>query len=117
RTDDLTESHEQQTAPSEVLLIISSSPGELGPAFKSMLENATRICGATCGNMFLREGDTFRTVALHGAPPAWAALRERQPVVKPAANVPLGRLTVARRGAPIAEVTKDQAYPHHDPPL
>ena len=63
RTDDLTESLEQQTATSEVLRIISSSPGELEPVFETMLENAVLISGAQFGNLFLREGDFFHVGA------------------------------------------------------
>src|SRR5262249_42523759 len=71
RPDDLSESLEQQTATSEVLKVISSSPGELEPVFAAMLQNAVRICGAKFGNFMLREGDGFRVGATHGAPPAY----------------------------------------------
>ncbi len=70
RTKELTESLEQQTATSEVLEVISSSPGELEPVFKKMLENATRVCNAKFGTMLLQEGGAFRHVALHNMPPA-----------------------------------------------
>ena len=66
RTRELTESLEQQTATSEVLSVISSSPGELEPVFETMLANATRLCEASYGLMYLCEGDAFRMAALHG---------------------------------------------------
>src|SRR5262249_52763643 len=65
RTHELSESLEQQTATSEVLKVISASPGELKPVFNTMLANATRICEAMFGNLFLREGPIFRSVAVH----------------------------------------------------
>jgi GAF domain-containing protein len=72
RTDDLTESLEQQTATSEVLRVISSSPGELEPVFQAMLENATRLCEAKFGTMFRFDGALFHLAAQFGTPPKLA---------------------------------------------
>src|SRR5262249_4465963 len=83
RTDDLTESLEQQTATSEVLNIIRSSPGELEPVFNAMLESAVRICEAVFGTMLLREGDGFRRVALHNAPLDYEKYIETEPLLRP----------------------------------
>src|SRR5262249_45770513 len=66
RTRELSESLEQQTATSEVLKVIASSSGELQPVFEAMLANATRLCEASYGAMWLRDGDAFRNAALHG---------------------------------------------------
>src|SRR5262249_59932562 len=68
RTGDLSDSLEQQTATSEVLKVISSSPGDLEPVFQTMLANATRICEAKFGNLLLYEGGVFRRAALYYAP-------------------------------------------------
>ncbi len=76
---ELRESLEQQTATSDVLRVISSSPGDLEPVFHAMLENATRICEATFGVLSLKEGDRLRVVAMHNAPPAYVELRRREP--------------------------------------
>src|SRR5262249_5061022 len=67
RTRELSEALEQQTATSEVLSVISSSPGELEPVFEALLANAIQLCSAKFGNLWLHEEDAFRTVALHGA--------------------------------------------------
>ena len=91
RTDDLTEALEQQTATSEVLKVISSSPGELEPVFQAMLENATRICGAKFGNLLLYDGEAFRLAATFGVRPEFAELRRREPVIRTIAIDPLGR--------------------------
>jgi two-component system, NtrC family, sensor kinase len=69
RTRELSESLEQQTATSEVLKVIASSSGELQQVFDTMLANATRLCGASYGAMWLRDGDGFRNAALHGPLP------------------------------------------------
>jgi len=69
RTRDLAESLEQQMATSEVLQVISSTPGDLEPVFQSLLENATRVCGAKFGTMHLIEGDIARRAALYNVPP------------------------------------------------
>jgi hypothetical protein len=72
RTDDLSESLEQQSATSEVLQVINSSPGELEPVFQAMLENATRICEAKFGVMYRYENDAFYPAAMLNAPPRYA---------------------------------------------
>ena len=74
-TEDLSESLQRQTATSEVLQIISSSPGDLTPVFDKMLENATRVCGAEFGSMSLVENDSLRQAALYNAPATLAAVR------------------------------------------
>jgi GAF domain-containing protein len=107
RTDDLSESLEQQTATSEVLKVISSSPGELEPVFAAMLGNAVRICGAKFGNLFLREGDGLRAVAFHGAPQAYVEERRRNPVIHPNPATMLGQAMATKDPVQIADI---QAY-------
>src|SRR5262245_7112236 len=78
RTDDLSEALEQQTATSQVLRVISTSPGELEPVFQTMLENATRICKAKFGTMFRFDGDAFQLMAMVNTPPALKSFLQRR---------------------------------------
>ena len=80
RTDDLTEALGQQTATSEVLSVISNSPGDLEPVFSTMLEKAVRICDAKFGNIYRWDNVTFDLVATFNTPPDLAKARRRSPV-------------------------------------
>jgi GAF domain-containing protein len=114
RTADLSESLEQQTATSEVLRVISSSPGELGRVFDAMLSNATRICEAKFGIMILCEDDAFQVGALHNVPPALADLLRRGPI-RPGPNVSFARAVKTKQPVQYADVTKEQSYIERDP--
>src|SRR5262245_15855506 len=113
----LAEALEQQTATSEVLRVISSSPGELKPVFDAMLANATRISGAKFGTMFLVEGDGFRSVAMLGLPPAHLEERQREPVIHPVPADPLSRLARTKQIMHIADLREEEAYIQGYPPL
>src|SRR5262249_55377827 len=110
RTRELSESLEQQTATSEVLRVISSSPGELEPVFQTMLENATRICEAKFGNLLLYDGEAFRRVALYNAPQAWEELTRRDPVIRTGPTSPLVRLLATKQLIHITDIRTEQAY-------
>jgi signal transduction histidine kinase len=114
RTDDLSESLEQQTATSEVLKVISSSPGDLEPVFHTVLENATRICGAKFGTLYLLDGDAFQAAAMHNAPPAFADERRGKPV-RPGPHTALSRVLATRQVVHIADIAKDAGYIERDP--
>jgi len=110
RTDDLSEALEQQTATSEVLQVISSSPGELEPVFQAMLENAVRICDANFGNLYLREGDAFRIGATYGASPAYVDFVRTEQLFLLNPKVGLGRLVRTKELYHIADIS---AVPTH----
>ena len=105
-----TESLEQQTATSEVLSVISSSPSELKPVFDKMLENATRVCNAKFGLMRLREAGAFRSVAQHNVPPAYAELVSRSPVVRPYPDGPLDRAARTKQPVQVADIREEPVY-------
>jgi len=99
--NELRESLAQQTATADVLQVISSSPGALEPVFQAMLENAVRLCEAKFGDLFLRDRDGFRMVATHNSPPAYAAARKHDPLLRPPPDAPLGLVATTKQVAHI----------------
>src|SRR5262245_27066083 len=97
RTRELAEAREQQTATSDVLRVVSSSPGELEPVFQAMLENATRICGAKFGILFRYEGGAFHPAAMTNVPPAFADFLDRQGSFAPVRGRLFGRLAQTKK--------------------
>src|SRR6516165_10504493 len=110
RTTDLSESLEQQTATSEVLRVISSSPGDLEPVFGAMLANATGLCEAKFGTLYTYDGNGFHAAAFHNAPPAYVEARKREPVINPLPDQPLGRVASTKQVAQVADITATRPY-------
>jgi GAF domain-containing protein len=108
-TRELTESLEQQTATSEVLLVISSSPGDLESVFNAMLQNAVRICDATFGNIYRWKDDALHLVAAHNTPPAWIEARRRSPL-RAAQNLDIGRMIAAKKTLHVTDATTLPGY-------
>ena len=108
--NELRQSLQQQTATADVLKVISSSPGELQPVFGAILENATRICDAKFGNLWLSEGDTFVIAATHGAPPEYREFLQTEPVVPdPEPESAMGRIARTLEVVQIEDITKQPA--------
>jgi adenylate cyclase len=116
-TRELKESLEQQTATSEVLKVISSSPSELKPVFEAILENATRICEAKFGNLFLYADNSFRIAAQKNAPPAYAERWRQRPVLVVGDNPhnPLDRLAASKSVIDMPDLMAEQGYIERDP--
>jgi signal transduction histidine kinase/CheY-like chemotaxis protein/HAMP domain-containing protein len=118
RTSELSESLEQQTATSEVLRVISSSPGDLKPVFETMLANATRLCEAKFGTLFLREGDGFRNVCNIAAPSGYTEWYQREPIIllrNHHPHIPLARVAESKAVIHVPDLTAEQAYIERDP--
>ena len=105
--NELRQSLEQQTATSEVLKVISSSPGDLAPVFHAMLENATRICEATFGSMLVREGDTYRRAAQYNAPPNFEEFCKNTPIVRRGIAPSVDRVIDTRQASHILDVATE----------
>ena len=116
RTRELTEALEQQTATSEVLSVISSSPSELKPVFDKMLENATRVCAAEFGNLLLCENGGLRHGALYNAPAAFMEIVQRDPIFYPHGDGPVARMLRTKRQVHVADMRDEPVYRAGDPP-
>src|SRR5262245_30116947 len=112
---ELAEARGQRSATSEVLGVISSSPGELAPVFEVMLANAVRICGAKFGVLWLKEGDGYRSVAVHDLPPALAELRQREPFTRMSPSTGTVRALTARRVVHVHDMRDDPSYIERNP--
>ena len=102
------ESLERQTATSEVLRVISSSPGDLEPVFSVMLENAVRICDAGFGIIYRWDGELLQLVASHNLPPAYAERRRQMP--HRAGPDPVGRMIASKSVVHVADLATDPGY-------
>jgi hypothetical protein len=109
-TRELNEALEQQTGTSEVLQVISSSPGDLQPVFASMLENAVRICDAKFGNIYRWDGDALRLVATHNTPPALTEARRRSPIRPRVSRTPSGRMLATKVAVHVADFAAEEGY-------
>ena len=107
--NELRESLQQQTATSEVLKVISSSPGELAPVFETILENATRVCEAKFGNLLLYDGSAFRIVAFHNTPSAFVEEYGGTPFV-PRPDAPGERLVRTKKLVHVPDLRTDPSY-------
>ena len=108
RTTDLSDSLEQQTATSEVLQVISNSPGDLEPVFAAMLEKAVRICDAKFGNVYRWDGETLKVVAMHNTPRAFAEFRRRTPY-RPSSGY-IGRMVATKKVVHIVDAAVGEPY-------
>jgi GAF domain-containing protein len=111
---ELIEARQQQIAVSEVLQVISNSSGELESVFQALLANATRICEAKFGDLYLRDNDAFRMVATHKAPPAYVEARTRD-LLRPPPDAPLGCLAITKQAVHIADIKTIPSYLEGDP--
>jgi signal transduction histidine kinase len=117
KTVDLQESLRHQTATSEVLKVISRSPGELDPVFQTILASATSICDAQFGLLVLYEDGGFRCTSTFNLPPAFAETFLRNPVIYPPPIDPLGRVIETRQLVHVVDVKQEPAYLTGFPPI
>ena len=114
---ELRESLDQQTATADVLRVISSSTGDLQPVFDAMLANATRLCEASYGTLWLHEGDgQMRAAALHGGlPDVYLKTWGVGTVFHPKPSVPSARAMKSRKPVQLVDLMEDKSYLDGDP--
>jgi GAF domain-containing protein len=110
RTRERDEALSQQTAMADVLRVISSSPGDLKPVFDAILQNATRLCEASFGNLELSENGEFRIGATYNAPAAFAEQRLRVPLIRPHPKSGLARVVATKKFFQIDNLTEHPVY-------
>ena len=115
-TRELNEALERQAATSEVLQVISGSPGHLEPVFVAMVEKAVRICDALFGNIYRWDGDAFALVATHNTPPAFAEARKRSPV-RPQPSSIYGRVVATKAVVHVLDTAERRELERDNPAL
>jgi GAF domain-containing protein len=115
-TKELHEAREHQTATTDVLRIISSSPGELNAVFHAILANATKLCEASYGTLWLSEGDAFRVAAQYGALPT-AYMERLRPgtLFRLGPHLPSVQAIKSRRPVQVSDLRLAQAYIDREP--
>jgi len=113
--NELRESLQQQTATSEVLSVISSSPGRLEPVFQSMLDNAVQICTAKFGFMNRYENDTWKIIAVHGAVPAYTEYLQQHGYKRPGSETVVTRIATTKQLVHIDDLAASRGYLDRDP--
>ena len=112
---ELAEALRQQTATSEVLQVISRSPGELEPVFHSVLANAVRICEAKLGFLNRYDRETWTIAAVHGAVPAYTEYLQRQGYKQPGPETVVARVAATKQTVQIADLAASRGYVQRDP--
>ena len=112
--NELRQSLERQTATSEVLQVISTSPSDLEPVFATMLGKAVSICDAKFGTLYLREGDELRLIATHDVPPAFVETQRYTPF-RPAPEGMLDAVMKTGRTVHLADLAETRSYIERDP--
>jgi GAF domain-containing protein len=113
--NELRESLERQTATSEVLKVISTSPGDLQPVFSAILESAARLCDASFGNFYRRDDDTLRLVATYNTPVAFAEARSQSPL-RLNQNNPIADMMAAKTVLHVDDLARDERYTNQRDP-